>query len=55
MEHMEYYKQKNVEKMDEIEDGEKGELLCGIASIVEILPVSECQRMLDYLSELYLS
>lgn len=55
MEDKQYYKQKNTEKMEEIEDGEKGELLCGIASIVEILPVSECQRILDYLSELYLS
>ena len=34
---------------------QKEEILHKISSIVEILPICECQRVLDYLSELYLS
>lgn len=38
------------EKMDK-----KEELLHDIISIIEVLPVCECQRIKDYLSELYFS
>lgn len=51
----EYYRQKVIETLDKIENPKKGELLYRIVSITEILPVCECQRILDYLSELYLS
>lgn len=51
----EYYRQKIIEMMGKINNVEKGELLYKIISIVEILPASECQRVFDYLSELYLS
>lgn len=51
----EYYKQKNAKLMEKIENPQKGELLYRVVSIIEILPVCECQRILDYLSELYLS
>lgn len=51
----EYYRQKIIEMVEKINNIEKGELLYKIISIVEILPVSECQRVFDYLSELYLS
>lgn len=51
----EYYKQKITELVEKIENPKKGELLYRIVSIVEVLPVCECQRILDYLSELYLS
>ena len=51
----EYYRQKIIEMVGKINNIEKGELLYKIISIVEILPVSECQRVFDYLSELYLS
>ena len=50
-----YYKEKAIELVDKIENPQKGELLYRIVSIIEILPVCECQRILDYLSELYLS
>lgn len=50
-----YYKDKIIELVDKIENPQKGELLYRIVSIIEILPVFECQRILDYLSELYLS
>lgn len=40
-----------VEKMS----NEKGELLYNIVLILEVLPMSECQRVYDYLSELYFS
>lgn len=33
----------------------KEELLHKILNIVKVLPVSECQRTYDYLSELYFS
>lgn len=51
----EYYRQKIIEMVGKIDNIEKGELLYKIVSIVEILPVCECQRIFDYLSELYLS
>lgn len=51
----EYYRQKIIEMVWKIENTEKGELLYRIVSIIEILPVSECHRIFDYLSELYLS
>ena len=50
-----YYKGKIIELVEKIKDPQKGELLYRIVSIIEILPVCECQRILDYLSELYLS
>lgn len=50
-----YYKKKITELVEKIENPKKGELLYRIVSIVEVLPVCECQRILDYLSELYLS
>ena len=50
-----YYKDKIIELVEKIENPQKGELLYRIVSIIEILPVCECQRILDYLSELYLS
>lgn len=43
------------EKIEGIENPQKGELLYRIISILEVLPVCECQRISDYLSELYLS
>ena len=51
----EYYRQKIIEMVGRIDNIEKGELLYKIVSIVEILPISECHRIFDYLSELYLS
>lgn len=51
----EYYRQKIIEMVEKINNVEKGELLYKIISIIEILPVSECQRVFNYLSELYLS
>lgn len=51
----EYYRQKIIEIVEKINNVEKGELLYKIISIIEILPVSECQRVFNYLSELYLS
>lgn len=51
----EYYKEKIIKLVEKIENPQKGELLYRIVSIVEVLPVCECQRILDYLSELYLS
>ncbi|MCI8378645.1 MAG: hypothetical protein HFH72_09025 [Lachnospiraceae bacterium] len=51
----EYYKQKITGLVEKIENPQKGELLYRIISIAEVLPVCECQRILDYLSELYLS
>lgn len=50
-----YYKDRITELVEKIENPQKGELLYRIVSIIEILPVCECQRILDYLSELYLS
>lgn len=50
-----YYKEKITELVEKIENPQKGELLYRIVSIIEILPVCECQRILDYLSELYFS
>ena len=37
------------------ENKEKGELLKDIMSLLEILPECECQRIWDYLSELFCS
>lgn len=51
----EYYKEKIVEMVRKIENPQKGELLYRIISILEVLSVCECQRISDYLSELYLS
>lgn len=51
----EFYKDKIVELVEKIENPQKGELLYRIVSIIEVLPACECQRILDYLSELYLS
>lgn len=48
-------RKKIIELVEKIENPKKGELLYRIVSIVEVLPVCECQRILDYLSELYLS
>lgn len=50
-----YYKDEITELVEKIENPKKGELLYRIVSITEVLPVCECQRILDYLSELYLS
>lgn len=49
------YKKQITELVEKIENPQKGELLYRIVSIVEVLPTCECQRILDYLSELYLS
>lgn len=51
----EIYRKKIIELVEKIENPKKGELLYRIVSIVEVLPVCECQRICDYLSELYLS
>jgi len=51
----ELYKREIIELVEKINNQEKGELLYRIISIVEVLPTCECQRVLDYLSELYLS
>lgn len=51
----EIYRKKIIEMVEKIENPKKGELLYRIISITEVLPVGECQRILDYLSELYLS
>lgn len=51
----EYYKEKIIEMAGKIENPQKGELLYRMISILEVLPVCECQRISDYLSELYLS
>lgn len=34
---------------------EKGELLCKTMHILEVLPTAQCQRIFDYLLELYFS
>lgn len=47
-------KREIVELVDQC-DNEKGELLYDIVSMLEVLPVKECQRTYDYLSELYFS
>ena len=49
------YRREIIKMVEEIENSQKGELLYRIASIVEVLPVFECQRICDYLSGLYLS
>ena len=51
----EIYRKKIIEMLEKIENPKKGELLYRIVSIAEVLPIYECQRILDYLSELYLS
>lgn len=51
----EFYRREIIKMVEEIENSQKGELLYRIASIVEVLPVFECQRICDYLSGLYLS
>lgn len=51
----EYYKKKTIEMIKKIENSQKGELLYRIISILEALPAWECQRISDYLSELFLS
>ena len=48
-------KNKITELVEKINNQEKGELLYRIISIVEVLPACECQRIIDYLSGLYLS
>lgn len=55
MKNNEFYKEQITELVEKIENPKKGELLYRIVSIAEVLPVCECQRILDYLSELYLS
>lgn len=55
---MEYLKEYEfyTEKIFEIlRNTKKGELLYKIVSIIEVLPDYECQRILDYLVELYFS
>lgn len=49
------YKKEIIEMVEKIENLEKEELLYKIISITEVLPTLECQKILDYLSELYLS
>lgn len=49
------YKEEIIETLEKTKNKEKGELLNGINKILEILPVCECQRIYDYLSELYFS
>lgn len=48
-------KKKIMKIAEGINDKKRGELLYGIIAIAEILPIGECQRILDYLEELYLS
>ena len=50
----EFYREKIVKMVGGM-DTQKGEILYRITSIIEILPIRECQRTLDYLSELYIS
>ena len=52
---IEVYKEKIIEMLRKNKNTKKEELLYKIVSIVEVLPDCECQRILDYLSELYLS
>lgn len=49
------YKKEIIEMIEEIENTQKRELLYRIISIIEVLPSCECQRILIYLTELYLS
>lgn len=49
----EQYREKIIEMVEKIENTEKEELLYKIISIIEVLPACECQRILDYISELY--
>lgn len=51
----EFYRKEIIKIVEKIENPQKGELLYRIVSIVEVLPVFECQRICDYLSGLYLS
>lgn len=46
------------QKMNEVimkTNGKKEELLWQIIAIIDVLPMYECQRIYDYLSELYFS
>ncbi len=49
-----YYRE-IMEMLENNDNQEKRELLYRILSIIKILPTYECQRILDYLSELYFS
>ena len=50
----EFYREEIIQILDEI-GTKRGEILYRITSIIEILPICECKRVLDYLSELYFS
>lgn len=52
---IEVYTEKIIEMLRKNKNTKKEELLYKIVSIVEVLPDCECQRILDYLSELYFS
>lgn len=47
------YKKMIIEMVDKHNDLKKEEFLYEIISMIEILPVEECKRINDYLSELY--
>lgn len=47
------YKKMIIEMVEEYSDLKKEELLYRIISMLEILPLEECKRINDYLSELY--
>lgn len=51
----EFHKRTIIGTMETDSKTKKRELLHRTMSILEILPVCECQRICDYLSELYLS
>lgn len=54
-ESLQYYKEEIRRIVDEINDIKKGEHLYKIIYILEVLPVSDCQRIHDYLMKLYFS
>lgn len=49
------YKKMIIEMIEHSKNNGKGEYLYRIFSILDILPTCECQRIYDYLSELYFS
>ncbi len=51
----EEYRKRIIEMVGKIGNLKKGELIYKIIAIIEVLPICECQRTLDYLSELYFS
>lgn len=51
----EFHEKNIIDTLETDSKTKKGEFLHRAMSILEILPVCECQRVYDYLSELYLS